>query len=102
MLSSPGRFIKTKTIMRTKYKKENQFAVFVFGQGKFKSLDNKKIRLLRGIGVTKRERISIPSILSSNCKIEEKDLKALNNGGEKGEQYDTVYGIPSRDSRVKL
>ena len=88
--------------MRTKYKKENQFAVFVFGQGKFKSLDNKKIRLLRGIGVTKKERISIPSILSSNCKIEEKDLKALNNGGEKGEQRDTVYGIPSRDSRAKL
>ena len=50
----------------------------------------------------KKERISIPSILSSNCKIEEKDLRALNNGGEKGEQCDTVYGIPSRDSRVKL
>ena len=29
-----------KTIMTTKYKKENQFAVFVFGQGKFKSWRN--------------------------------------------------------------
>ena len=49
-----------------------------------------------------KERTSISRILYSNCKIEEKDLKALNNGGEKREQCDTVYGIPSRDSSAKL
>ena len=50
-----------------------------------------------------KERISISSILSSNCKIEEKNLRALNsNGGETREQCDTVYGIPSRGSSAKL
>ena len=34
-----------------------------------------------------KERISISSILSNNCKIEEKDLRALNNGGEKRELF---------------
>ena len=49
-----------------------------------------------------KERISISSILSNNCKIEEKDLRALNNGGEKREQCNTVYGIPSRGNSAKL